>query len=161
MILPFRLEEMKSDVEKNNGGVVAALEKNADMLIADHARKDAPPGSYSWKLITDSVDNGIIQLKDRYRIGRDPEIPRPAAGGGLTKATRTAFTHAEDVALAKWALSHAVDRTGNKIYQKFAETVSLSFTLSLTLFVLILEECTAYLAVVEEQICEDTTCASS
>ena len=29
-----------------NGGEVLPLEKNADVKIVDHARKEAPPGSY-------------------------------------------------------------------------------------------------------------------
>ncbi|KAK7421527.1 hypothetical protein QQZ08_009942 [Neonectria magnoliae] len=102
-----------------NGGTVVPLEKHADILIADHARKDAPAGSYSWKFISDSVENGFIQLKDRYRIGRDPELPRPVGGGRGAKATRTPFTADEDAAAAKWALTHTVDRTGNKIWQEF------------------------------------------
>ncbi|KPM42537.1 hypothetical protein AK830_g3972 [Neonectria ditissima] len=102
-----------------NGGTVVPLEKQADILIADHIRKDAPAGSYSWKFIDDSVNNGIIQLKDRYRIGPDPELPRPTGVGRGAKATRTPFTTAEDALVAKWALDHPVDRTGNKIWQEF------------------------------------------
>ncbi|KAH7013436.1 TRF2-interacting telomeric protein/Rap1 C terminal domain-containing protein [Ilyonectria destructans] len=117
-----RVPTRKSILEMvtNNGGTVVPLEKNADILIADHARKDVPAGSYSWKFITESVENGIIQIKDRYRIGRDPDLPRPAGGGVRgTKSTRTPFTIDDDAGLAKWVLAHTVDRTGNKIFQEF------------------------------------------
>lgn len=110
---------------KLNGGVVVPLEKDAYMCIADHARKDAPAGSYSWKFINDSLEHGIMQIKDKYRIGPDPDLPRPVGVGGKTKSGRTPFTSAEDAALARWVLSHKVDRTGNKIYQEFEQMVSL------------------------------------
>ncbi|PNY26866.1 Telomeric repeat-binding factor 2-interacting protein 1 [Tolypocladium capitatum] len=103
----------------NNGGVVVALEKQADILIADHARRDAPAGSCSWKFVTDSVEHGIIQLKDRYRLGPAPGVPRQAGSSQPTKRMRTPFTHGDDVALAKHVLSHGRYLTGNKLYQQF------------------------------------------
>ncbi|GAO18286.1 hypothetical protein UVI_02023210 [Ustilaginoidea virens] len=111
---------------KSNGGAVARLEKDAHMLIADHARRDAPPDSYSWTYIADSVRNGTAQLTDRYRI-----LGRPATSGsrgsGRTsaplKSTRTPFSAADDAALANWVLSHGSNRSGIQIYQDFAETV--------------------------------------
>ncbi|KAH7161430.1 TRF2-interacting telomeric protein/Rap1 C terminal domain-containing protein [Dactylonectria macrodidyma] len=108
------------DMITNNGGTVVPLEKHADILIADHVRKDAPSGSYSWKFVTESVENGIIQIKDRYLIGRDPTLPRPAGRASHgKKSTRTPFTSAEDAALAKWVLAHNVNQLGNKIFQEF------------------------------------------
>ena len=35
-----------------NGGEILSLEKNADVKIVDHARKEAPPGSYVIPLAT-------------------------------------------------------------------------------------------------------------
>ncbi|KND88159.1 Telomeric repeat-binding factor 2-interacting protein 1 [Tolypocladium ophioglossoides CBS 100239] len=103
---------------RNNGGVVVALEKQADILIADHARKDAPAGSCSWKFVTESVDHGIMQLKDRYQIGPAPGVPRQVGSGRPIKRTRTPFTHADDVVLVKWVLSHDKSPMGNKMYQQ-------------------------------------------
>ena len=92
-------------------------------MIADHVRKDAPTGSYSWKFIIESVQNGILQLPDRYRIGWTPDIQRPAGSSRPTKGSRTPFDTADDAALAAWVLSHPADRTGNKIYQEFEAMV--------------------------------------
>ncbi|KAM4063078.1 rap1 myb domain-containing protein [Hirsutella rhossiliensis] len=103
----------------SNGGVIKPLEKDADMLIADCARKDAPADSYSWKFITDSIAKGIIQLEDRYCIGVNRSEPRPARPGRSTKSTRTPFTLADDVSLARWVLSFSGNRTGNAIYLEF------------------------------------------
>ena len=99
-------------------------EKDADILIADHARKDAPPGSYSWKLVTESVEHGIMQIKDRYHIGPKPTPPRPAGSSLPGKTSRTAFSHEDDVALVKWVFSHDKHQAGNKIYQDFAQEVA-------------------------------------
>ncbi|KAK0385231.1 hypothetical protein NLU13_7707 [Sarocladium strictum] len=104
---------------KSNGGTVVPLEKNAKFLIADYVRKDAPPGSFSWKFITDSVQHGALQVEDRYRIGPDPNMPRPAGGGRLTRAGRVAFTPADKATLAKWVLSKpAARRQGNELYME-------------------------------------------
>ncbi|CAG7564965.1 unnamed protein product [Fusarium equiseti] len=110
------------DLIKQNGGVVVHLEKQADMLIADHARakKDAPHGSYSWQFIDDSVKNGIIQLKDRYLIGPPPNAPRPVGSGQPTKSTRTPFTPEDDARIARWVLQHPTDQKGNEIWKEYA-----------------------------------------
>ncbi|KJZ74652.1 hypothetical protein HIM_06002 [Hirsutella minnesotensis 3608] len=100
----------------DNGGVIEILEKNSDMLIADGARKDAPAGSYSWKFITESIERGARQLPDHYRIGPDPNVPRPAGSGGPRKATRTPFTHRDDVILCKWLVQNRADMGRQKIY---------------------------------------------
>ncbi|KAF5134620.1 hypothetical protein E5D57_005255 [Metarhizium anisopliae] len=107
----------------NNGGKVVPLEKDAHILIADDARKDAHPDSYSWKYITDSVQHGAAQLTDRYRISGHTETPRVRVGvSGPVKRTRTRFSDADDAALANWVLAHTEGRTGNKIFKIFAET---------------------------------------
>ncbi|KAM3533815.1 hypothetical protein MY4038_002915 [Beauveria bassiana] len=104
---------------KRNRGIIVALEKDADYLIADHARKNAPSGSISWKFITESVKNGYVQLLDPYRIGYAPAGPRQAASGRPTKFGRVKFTTAEDAALASWVLAHDSGRIGNAIYIEF------------------------------------------
>ncbi|KHN99099.1 Homeodomain-related protein [Metarhizium album ARSEF 1941] len=107
----------------NNDGKVVPLEKDAHILIADHARKDAPPDSYSWKYITESVEHGYAQLTDRYRIFGHPETASVHVGPSApVKHTRTPFSAADDAALANWVLTHGQGRNGNKIFQAFAET---------------------------------------
>ena len=102
------------------------LEKQADICVADHARKDAPAGSYSWKLIADSVSHGIMQILDKYLIGPDPDLKKVSGASlGHKKSTRTAFTTAEDAALAQHVLSKASGRLGNAIYQDWANDVRL------------------------------------
>ncbi|KAF4337826.1 hypothetical protein FBEOM_8315 [Fusarium beomiforme] len=107
------------DLIKQNGGKVVPLEKQADMLIADHLRKDAPPGSYKWKLIEDSVKNGCMQIEDRYLIGRHPDEPRLVGSHQPSKSTRTKFTPEDDAKLARWALKHPTEQRGNKIWYDY------------------------------------------
>lgn len=105
------------------------LEKQADMLIADHARpKDAPQGSYSWKFIDDSIKNGIAQLKDRYLIGRHPDEPRRVGSGQPSKSTRTPFTKEDDARIARWVLDHPTEQKGNRIWQEYEQIVSFTAT---------------------------------
>ncbi|EGX92688.1 transcription factor Rap1, putative [Cordyceps militaris CM01] len=104
---------------QRNSGIIVPLEKNADYLIADHARKDAPAGSISWKFITESVENGVAQLPDHYRIGLAPAVTRGAASSKPNKTIRTPFTAAEDAALASWVLASKDSRMGNEMYKQF------------------------------------------
>ncbi|KAL6352805.1 hypothetical protein LRP88_13278 [Fusarium phalaenopsidis] len=93
--------------------------------IDDIKRLDAPPGSYSWKFIEDSVRNGIIQIKDKYRIGPDPDLPRPVGAKHGAKTTRTPFTKDDDANLARWVLSQrSQQQQGNAIYQQY-EAISI------------------------------------
>ncbi|PFH62399.1 hypothetical protein XA68_13838 [Ophiocordyceps unilateralis] len=100
------------DLITSNGGIMETLEKNADFLIADPARKDAPQSSYSYELISDSVEHGIMQLEDRY------SIDRTQASSKMAKNTRTPFTHADEVVLSRWIIKNERNLQGNKIYQE-------------------------------------------
>ncbi|KAL7956862.1 TRF2-interacting telomeric protein/Rap1 C terminal domain-containing protein [Trichoderma compactum] len=109
------------DKIRSNSGVVVTLEKDADMLIADHARKDAPLGSYSWKYITESVNAGIVQVEDKYLIGPPPNQRRSVLTGAHAKTTRTRFTEQDDAIVAKWILEHGINTAGNKMYMELED----------------------------------------
>ncbi|KAG6146041.1 hypothetical protein E4U37_000544, partial [Claviceps purpurea] len=74
--------------------------------------------SISYEFITDSVNEGVTQLPDRYLIlppvGQKAQEPR--------KRTRTSFTRTEDAALLIYVESHTRYRTGNEIYKVFANS---------------------------------------
>ncbi|KAI1859099.1 hypothetical protein JX265_010576 [Neoarthrinium moseri] len=92
------------DIE-NNGGSIEKLEKNADYLIADHVRKDAPAGSYSWKWIEDSVKSGQLLDPNDYSINLPGTASRPV-GSVQQRTTRTAFTREDDILLARYVTKH-------------------------------------------------------
>ncbi|ORY61397.1 uncharacterized protein BCR38DRAFT_411274 [Pseudomassariella vexata] len=110
---------------ENNGGEVVKLEKNADHLIADHARTDVPPGSYSWQFIQESVENGRLQNIEDYQNVRPTAEPRPVGSSQIPqKGTRTPFTPEDDRILMEWATRHEKGGnalSGHVIYKKLAE----------------------------------------
>ncbi|KAE9581466.1 hypothetical protein CGCF415_v007405 [Colletotrichum fructicola] len=108
------------DLIKQNGGKIVKLDKHADLVIADHVRRDCPPDSLSWNFIKDSVQYGAMQEEDKYQINQSPMAARPVGSTKPAKGTRTPFTNADDAELARWVLSHT-KTSGNDIYQKFEQ----------------------------------------
>lgn len=104
------------------------LDKQADFLIADHAKKDVPSGSYSWKWIEESVKNGKLADKEDYSI----KVPRTESrpGGSMPqKGTRNAFTKQDDLLLAQFVTRHEKQGTavsGNVIYKQLESKVRLT-----------------------------------
>ncbi|EGR46849.1 uncharacterized protein TRIREDRAFT_109512 [Trichoderma reesei QM6a] len=121
--------QRSSIIEKieSNGGVVVPREKDADMLIADHAKKNSPPESYSWKFITDSVNAGIIQVEDKYLNGQVPSAStarRSILAGPHARKTRTPFTTHDDALIAKYVLKEGINTAGNVLYMKLEDELA-------------------------------------
>jgi hypothetical protein len=112
-----------------NGGTIVPLEKNADYMIADHFRKDCPPGSISYTFLEKSIEWGELENPEDHRCGprkgdarEAGSLTRPAKGG------RVAYTADEDRILYKWirdAPAQGVSIKGNKIYQQLEAKVML------------------------------------
>jgi hypothetical protein len=110
---------------QNNGGSIVLLDKKADFLIADHARKDVPVGSYSWKWIEDSVKSGKLQNKEDYCISTPGNETRPV-GSIQQKPTRNPFTKEDDLLLANFVTKHerlGTATSGNIIYKQLEAKV--------------------------------------
>ncbi|KAK0629228.1 hypothetical protein B0T17DRAFT_524993 [Bombardia bombarda] len=111
------------ELTKNNGGKIVLLEKYADLKIADHARKNVPPQSVSWKYIEDCVKKGELLNSEEYKIAHAAE-PRPVGATQAIKGTRNPFTTGDDQTLIRWVLRHernGASVKGNAIYQSLAE----------------------------------------
>lgn len=124
---------------QNNGGEIVALEKQADMIIVDHARPKFAPAnypSYSWKYIEDSVKNGVLEDPARHLIhgvfsnaNGSPATGAPAFVIGRSapiKRTKTPFTPADDNLLLRWVAKNCYGGRadgGNAIYQELAARV--------------------------------------
>ncbi|KAM3065173.1 hypothetical protein ACMFMG_010369 [Clarireedia jacksonii] len=109
------------DLIKSNGGEIAKLEKMADIVIADHARKDAPPGSVSWKFIDESVKAGELKdIEDHCcGAGASASSSRQSRGNQPNKTTRNLFTAQDDHVLTQWvtkAARRGLATKGNDIY---------------------------------------------
>ena len=112
---------------RSNGGEVVILEKHADYMIADHFRRDCPPGSISYKFIEESLKKGEIQDPESHLAG--PPIGTARAAGAAarpTKGGRTAYTADEDRILYKWVRDSEGQgglASGNEIYKQLEAKV--------------------------------------
>lgn len=112
---------------KANGGEVVLLEKRADYKIADHFRKDCPPGTISYEFVTKSIQDGRLHDPEDHRAGppegeaRAPgDLHRPAKGG------RTPYTPEEDAICYKWVRDCVAGgglASGNEIYKQLEAKV--------------------------------------
>ncbi|GAB1741998.1 hypothetical protein NU219Hw_g7394t1 [Hortaea werneckii] len=108
------------DTIKANGGRVVKLEQQADYVIADHVRKDCPPGSISYTLIDSAIRNGAVPDPEEHRAGPPVGSIRDVASSVPGKQTRRAFTDEDDKILWQW-VQKAEERggsvKGNDIYK--------------------------------------------
>lgn len=112
---------------ESNGGRVVKLEAQADYLIADHMRHDAPAASFSYKLIEEAIKQGELpEDKEPFLAHR-----RKSANTGTTsavatsskKSTRTLFTDDDDKLLYKLvhrANDQGLAIHGNSLYKALA-----------------------------------------
>ncbi|RMX87782.1 hypothetical protein D0869_02101 [Hortaea werneckii] len=108
------------DTIKANGGRVVKLEQQADYVIADHVRKDCPPGSISYTLIDSAIRHGAIPDPKEHRAGPPVGSIRDVASSVPGKQTRRAFTAEDDEVLWKWvqkAEEQGGSVKGNDIYK--------------------------------------------
>ncbi|CAD0087653.1 unnamed protein product [Aureobasidium vineae] len=111
---------------ESNGGRVVKLEAQADYLIADHMRHDAPAGSLSYKFLEEAIKQGQIPEDDSpFLAGRRKSAnPVTTAAGPSKKSTRTPFTDDDDKLLYKWvnkADQEGLAIQGNTLYKVLAE----------------------------------------
>ncbi|KEQ61348.1 uncharacterized protein M437DRAFT_52189 [Aureobasidium melanogenum CBS 110374] len=109
-----------------NGGRIVKLEAQADYLIADHLRHDAPAGSLSYKFIEETVKQGQIPEDDSPFLAGRRKSAMPvttAVASSSKKSTRTPFTDDDDKMLYKWvhrAHEQRLATQGNTLYQVLA-----------------------------------------
>ena len=108
-----------------NGATVVPLEKQADVLIVDHARKNAPVGTHSYKYIEQSIRNGVLEDLADHVVGPSKSVDRPV-GSMITapKGSRSKYTEAEDQLL--WNFIKPYETAGgatggNEIYKQLEE----------------------------------------
>ena len=105
-----------------NGGQVVQLEKQADILLVDHQRKNAAPGTHSYRYVELSIRNGRLENLDDHVIGATSRVHRPV--GSVTMASkggRNNYTEADDQLLWDWVkpLEDTGQPTaGNEIYKQ-------------------------------------------
>ncbi|CAG8240756.1 unnamed protein product [Penicillium nalgiovense] len=109
---------------KQYGGTVVLMEKDADVKLVDHTRKDLPSDTFSYQYVERSINKGRLEDLEAHRAG--PSAPRPMGASNIpTKSTRSFYTLKEDQLLFDWVEAYAQEQTvpvqGNKIYQDLGE----------------------------------------
>lgn len=108
-----------------NGGQVVKLEKQADFRIADHFRRECPPGSTSYEFIDKSIAKGELLDPDNFAAG--PRLGTARDVGSIVhpaKGTRAAYTPEEDRQLYKWvrdAQAAGIAVSGNELYKQLEQ----------------------------------------
>ena len=106
------------------------LEKQADIVVADHARKDCPQGSISWTYVEESIRNGALAEMENHRAGTVSYIAREVgSAAGPTKVGRTPFTAEDDRILMDWVMKGeraGIQTRGNELFRQLEEKVRLS-----------------------------------
>jgi hypothetical protein len=110
---------------QDNGGKIVLLEKLADVLIDDYARKFCAPGSVSWKYIDQCVASGELANIEDYRI-HQANVPRPVGSSKPVRGIRVPFTKEDEQILVTWVRRAGKDASGNAIYQLLAGQVRLT-----------------------------------
>ena len=117
---------------RRNGGDIVRLENRADILIADHARKDSPTDSYSYTWIEQSIRDGRLADKEQHRAGPQRHDVRQVGALRSAKQGRNPYTKQDDELLYKWVKDHerrGEKALGNEIYKKLEiEVRSVSAT---------------------------------
>ncbi|KAH7056883.1 hypothetical protein B0J12DRAFT_737720 [Macrophomina phaseolina] len=114
---------MRSDFIKRvtyNGGEVVQLEKHADYLIVDGARKDVPPGGITFQFIEQCIKRGELLDPEQYRKGPPVGSVREIGSTQSTRRGRVPFTAQDDIELYTWVKGcelKGIPVKGNEIYK--------------------------------------------
>lgn len=122
------------------------LERDADIKIADHAKKHPPPGSYgvpccdftncaipdfstrySFTYVTASVRHGKLEDLEDHLAGPPEGTIRNVGSARPAKGTRTPFSREDDELLLKWVEDcerKGGKKMGNEIYKQLEAIVS-------------------------------------
>lgn len=131
--VPHRSQHMAS--VRSFGGTVAPSDKRADVVIGDHARKDQPVGSLSYRWIEECVKQQRLVHKDGAGMRAGPKLPktRPVGAPKTASAGRTPFSDADDQLVSRWVaeqMQHGAKDAGNIIYQQLEEKVRTPYCLT-------------------------------
>lgn len=109
-----------------NGGEVLRAEQQADYIIADHFRRNCPPGSISYTFIEQSVKHGHLAVPGDHLAGPVVGQVRDVGTGEPTRRVRIPFTAEEDAKLRKWVKrcqGEGMLPGGNVMYQNLEKVV--------------------------------------
>ncbi|KAL4873024.1 hypothetical protein BDV12DRAFT_115530 [Aspergillus spectabilis] len=111
------------ELVQQNDGIVKPIEKDADVQIVDHKRKNLPANVYSYQFIERSVQNGRLEDLEAHRAG--PSTARPVGATDIpARGHRLAYSLQDDQFIWDYMQPYERDSSaairGNKIYQELA-----------------------------------------
>lgn len=148
-----------ANAAQENDGRVVAREIDADILLCDPA-KEPIPGSYSYRLIVNAIEEGSLDTQEDYLCPSIPTSLSTTKSAPKTKQTRNKFTQEEDRLLIRWVnkqASKGMPISGNEIYKDFVTKVRFSASYTSTTSDLCAKApkpCKPYLAVVARPVDE-------
>lgn len=111
-----------ADIEAN-GGRVVRVEEQADYVVADHARTDAPPCSISYRFIEAALRDGELPAIEDHQAGPPRGTVREVGSRAIPgKSTRTPFTAEDDRGLYAFVKEYEGNGgrvKGNEIYKQY------------------------------------------
>lgn len=102
------------------------IDKQANIIIADHARKDCPTGSISWTFIDKSVTRGQLEDIEKHRAGPTTHTVRDVGSAQPARSGRTPFTAQDDHDLMIWvtkAERNGISVKGNETFKQLEAIV--------------------------------------
>ncbi|EME49692.1 hypothetical protein DOTSEDRAFT_143910, partial [Dothistroma septosporum NZE10] len=108
------------DIE-TNGGEIVRHESESDYVIADHFRRDAPGGSYSYTFIDSAIKHGRLPDPMDHTTGAPLRGDRQVGSVIPGKYTRTPFTVQDDRDLWEFveeAKQDGASVKGNELYKQ-------------------------------------------
>ncbi|KAJ5168675.1 uncharacterized protein N7482_004269 [Penicillium canariense] len=117
--------QLKDKIEQHGGSVVL-LEKDADVILVDHMKKNIthPANALSYQYVEQSIRRGRLEDPESHRVGAS--APRPMGASNIPqKSTRRSYTLKDDQIvfdwLYPWEQEAGAPTHGNQIYQALAE----------------------------------------
>ncbi|KAK5048304.1 hypothetical protein LTR84_005974 [Exophiala bonariae] len=107
---------------RNNGAIIVDFDKDADVKLVDHARKNNAPGTHSYKYVEVSIRNGRRENLADHAVGIATRVSRPVGSTTTTpRQGRIPFTSEEDQQLWDWVKPYQESGgtwKGNEIYKQ-------------------------------------------
>lgn len=114
------------DNAKLYGATVVDLDKQADVRLVDHAKKNNAPGTHSYRYVERSIRKGRLENLSDHAVGVPRRVGRPV--GSTTTAprlgTRMPYTPEEDQFLWNWMKpfeARGGQWKGNEIYKQIEQ----------------------------------------
>ncbi|KAA8644317.1 putative transcription factor Rap1 [Aspergillus tanneri] len=116
--------ERFKDIIKEHGGIIRLYEKDAEIKLVDHARKNLPADTFSYRYVENSVRKKRLENLDDYKAG--PSATRPVGATNIPRrGHKIPFSLEDDQILWDWMQPHENNKSapisGNRFYQELAE----------------------------------------